>query len=91
MIGTLNHRRGDGVSNRDQCGARTMRRTLTTSSFFYTATRRFAARGRLAAPQILTQPTKQAGCARTKGVATSVSPTAPLPNGPRYEEAINFE
>jgi hypothetical protein len=44
MIGILSHRCGDRVSNRNQCSAGTMRRGLTTSSFF-TATRRSAGAG----------------------------------------------
>src|SRR5882724_4612280 len=60
MIGILSHRCGDRVSNRDQCSAGTMRRALTTSSFLRP---REDPRepGRVAAPQILTEPTKQAG------------------------------
>jgi hypothetical protein len=60
MIGALNHRCGDRVSNRDQCSAGTMHRALTTSSFLRPREdpRQL---GRVAAPQILTEPTKQAG------------------------------
>jgi hypothetical protein len=66
VIGTPDHRRGDRVSNRDRAALERCAARADDLVVLLHDNEKIAGAGRVAAAQILTQRTKQAGCGGPK-------------------------